>query len=672
MIEEYENLLNCREHLKKNIERIKEAFIKFYGEERREEIEEKFAKAIFVAYRSPDSTSRYLKRIGEIYSHKIEDREYEKVDTTLSKRDIFGYYDMSSKELMPLKKYYDFLKLYEMGPEGRVEKFKKESFESAKKYLPDFTMEEYEEMIKTQTIPKKYDYIRPWLRDNLKYYIDLNNAENSYERAFNNIKELLEKIHPDITRDNFSYFSDHKDIIALTSLAEQLPEMLSEYEARMRKYDSYRREDEYNKELKESLQNKYFLKFIDENRDLLREEDLESVEVFRRDSTKKYNLTSYTNYIFGYSLSSNHPLEAFTEESDKALEREDESDWKKESIKEERIKYFKRNGIDLGNDYSLYIQNEEVKRIWPSKERVVRFIESRDRLQNEFNNEYYTNTQAHKEVREEIDSHHLLDKEDSFNAALYTRSSGTFVNPNIVKKNKKYDLLSLVAVCCDNNSGEIDHNIVHELNHLFELCLKKVRGNHYEVICGWDDIDGYINQDERKPVDTLKEDKRKRSYELFNEIINEIIAQEICEILTKEHFHIFDTEENARTKHTTSYEDTFFLVKDFYQEFKKEIIESRTNGNIEIIWNRVGKENFDALNELFHIYNEHFAGFKKYTLIDSLKKNEDTKQTRLYYELLEKRDKILDKMRKYSMVSELEEEKKKKSKKKKDFTTTKK
>ena len=225
-------------------------------------------------------------------------------------------------------------------------------------------------------------------------------------------------------------------------------------------------------------------------------------------------------------------------------------------------------------------------------------------------------------------------------------------------------MFSLVAICCNNNSGDIDHNIVHELNHLFELSLSKVEEDHYEVICGWDVINGTINQRERKPVDTLTEDKTKRSYELFSEIINELIAQEICEILQQEKKHVFDTEENAKIRHTTSYEHTFFLVRDFFQEFKKEIIESRSNGNIEVIWNKVGKENFDELNELFHVFFEHFQGFKVYSLMQSLKNKEDTQQTRIYYDLVEKRDKILEKMRKHSMLTEAAEEEKKEEKKK--------
>ena len=68
---------------------------------------------------------------------------------------------------------------------------------------------------------------------------------------------------------------------------------------------------------------------------------------------------------------------------------------------------------------------------------------------------------------------------------------------------------------------------------------------------------------------------------------------------------------------------------------------------LEIIFNEVGKENFDALNELFHEFYEKIDGMKMYLLKTSLIKKEDTPLTRVYYELCEKRDKILESMRRY-------------------------
>lgn len=116
--------------------------------------------------------------------------------------------------------------------------------------------------------------------------------------------------------------------------------------------------------------------------------------------------------------------------------------------------------------------------------------------------------------------------------------------------------------------------------------------------------------------------------------------------------HVFDTNETAKVHHVTSYEHTFFLVKDFFQEYKKEILESRINGNISIIWNKVGKENFERLNNLFRVFQENFSGFKIYGLLEAIRNNENNEQTRLYYELIRQRDEILEDMRRYSLNQE--------------------
>ena len=53
MIEQYINRLNCKEHFRENFDIIKDAFIEYYGVERRKEIEEKFSKVLLIAYRNP-------------------------------------------------------------------------------------------------------------------------------------------------------------------------------------------------------------------------------------------------------------------------------------------------------------------------------------------------------------------------------------------------------------------------------------------------------------------------------------------------------------------------------------------------------------------------------------------------------------------------------------------
>ena len=89
------------------------------------------------------------------------------------------------------------------------------------------------------------------------------------------------------------------------------------------------------------------------------------------------------------------------------------------------------------------------------------------------------------------------------------------------------------------------------------------------------------------------------------------------------------------------------MIKEFLETYFDEIIQSR-KGNIEIIWNKVGKENFDQLNELFHVFKESFPLPKYNKLKDDLRNNNNSELVKKYSEIINKRDEILKSMKEYS------------------------
>ena len=68
---------------------------------------------------------------------------------------------------------------------------------------------------------------------------------------------------------------------------------------------------------------------------------------------------------------------------------------------------------------------------------------------------------------------------------------------------------------------------------------------------------------------------------------------------------------------------------------------------------RMNLLDYQKLNNLFNIFYENFQGFKIYNLLQSLKDKKETDQTKIYWNLIEKRDEILEKMRQHSMQTEL-------------------
>ncbi|MBP5678247.1 MAG: hypothetical protein J6X28_00265 [Bacilli bacterium] len=658
MLSQLENFLNCRDHLKESLPIIIEGFVDFYGEERREEIESKFSKALYYAYRSPKSLELLLRDIETCVSQEILEKYQIESKTSLSLEDLMDRATFRYENILPIYAFRRFYELYKLGPEGREKKFREDAYESIKSRIPFITKEEYEEMVETQRILPKYEVLHPILKDDISYYIDMRNVDKKYERAFEQAQPILQKVNPGITINNYSYYLDQEELQSLIYLGEQYPRMVEEYQERMKKYAPYLAEEKFHEALEERLKDKYLILLIENNLDLLGEEDIRSLEKAKKEKPKYLysSLSKNIQFLFGYGLTGNHPIESFGTAAEEILTSTGTTDWEKKKVKENRVKYFQMKGLDLGEDYAAYEKSEEAKQIAPTEERVKQFQETRLRLLNEYNIDFYSNTPLHQEVLKELEEKKVLDKDDCLNASLYLKKMGTETNPNLIQAENGYELFTIIAIRCYRPDCGLDHSIIHEMNHLFELSLKEVKGNHYIGLCGWDELHESFNQDEKSPVDTLHEDETKRNYELFNEIINELIAQDIHKKMIEKHRFIFNTEEDVEYKGQTSYEHTWVLVKFFYEEFKKEIIESRRNGNIQVIWDAVGKENFDELNELFHIFYENFSGYKINHVLTSIMKKEETEQTKLYYDLIRKSKQILEKMRRHHMLNLMKEE----------------
>ena len=259
--------------------------------------------------------------------------------------------------------------------------------------------------------------------------------------------------------------------------------------------------------------------------------------------------------------------------------------------------------------------------------------------------EYYKSLPEYINNREKIDKLELLDKDDGYDTLSY-EDNQTMIVPNIKKIDNIYKIFSLVLIYLDNDDGFIDSYIIHELNHVLEAYLLDFDGEKYRMSSGWEIFTGSVLElpDIKKAY--LKESQPKRKYELFNEIINELISQEITEILFESNNYIFNSKEIADYQ-GTNYELIRFLVDEFYQTYKKEIIESRHNGSIDIIYDRVGKDNFDALNELINNFYNIFPEDTVYDLYLAQEEGIETEQTKLYVELCIKRDNILSDMKKY-------------------------
>ena len=640
------NKLNADRTLQENISKYIDVFVDFYGEDKRDEIERKFNNATFVGYLSPERQQVELTKLIKEKSKELESKVLEYNETSLESKDLFDTYDYSLKISQPISNYQNFIELYKLGKEGRKEKYIEDTYNDIKKYLNELTKEEYLKIIETKELPEKYQNIPYWLKNNIQYTTNLQNIEENYEKSFNKASSLIRKIIPRCTLDNFDI--NNEEIEKLDKVIEKYKETLKEYENFEKENIEYFNEMQVNKDLEMSLREKYYKEFLKENIDLIKEEDRQGVIEYLNDSKKSYLMNYSVRRLLGSSIQSESILESFYEEQEDILNNEETSTFIKNNIIENRIKYFNNIGINFGNNYNLYLENEDVKSNWPTKERLEKFRATKNKLINNFMKEYYLNTVSHKRLRQVVDSKNLLNKDDVLDQTMYNSSLGkTCVATNLKEIDGKLEAAPLVMISFGGFDGALDHDIIHELNHLYELSLESVINNKAVYLCGWDicedDIVGEVND----YIDITKEEP-KRSYELFNEIINEVIAQEIEEKMHEKGIHILDSSRNSKVKGNTSYEASFFIIKDFYKEFRDEIIKSRSNGNIKEILDVVGEKNFNDLNDLFDIYFENLSGLKKMQLLDDIKNNRTTNLTIKYYEIVDKSKEIMERMREES------------------------
>ena len=644
MSKKNEIVLNCNQLLKENISKFIEVFVKFYGEKNRSEIEEKLSNVIFVGYQSPESISQNLKKIEENKKEELIDKLLNENKIGLTKEDLFeSYYEFDQKN-NPIIEFEEFHKLHQLGKEGRKKEYKEIGFNYIKRLIPIITEEEYLEIIQTKQPPSRFKTMPKLIINNILYFNNEESIEKEYQKKYEKVKKILQKINPNITIDNYSQYQNSIELKELFNIIENYKELREEYKELKTKYKEFYLQLSEDEKLKKELNEKYYKQLLNENMELIPIEKQKEVKEYIEGKKDIYLDIDLKN-IFGYTLGVENPIiSSFSTESDQILSDENESNWKKTNIKNSRIDFFKTNGIDLGNDYENYITSDTVKKIWPSKQLVDKFNESKRKKLNSYKNEFYTNRTFYKNTLLEIESKELINKDDNFDAKTFDNNM-TCISTNARIINGSYELFCLMFINFNiNDFDKMDHFIVHEMNHIIETSLKKVDEETIYLITGWDECFDKIC-DERKEVDTLIDDSPKRKYELFNEIINEKIAQEISKLMEENEIYIFNEKGNKKYKHTTSYEHSNFIVDEFYNEFKDKIIESRRNGNINIIWDEVGKENFESLNELFEIYYENFQEFKYYKLLDSLQKKEETELTKIFYDIVEKKNRILEKMR---------------------------
>lgn len=589
MTEQTYKILNPTETIINSIPSIIEAFVTFYGESERENIIQKFTNMLVIGYARPDHISATIRKSNTEQNDKL------------------------IKELL-----------------DKLSENEDEHLKIKNLLLGDYNLE--------------FDNLHP-----IKKYIDYKNGNNISDYHKKDVVNFLKQINSETTIDNIDELIKQGKFKNLNMIITVYEEIISKYQQYSLEIKPYKDYVDKCQNLRNNLEKVYQKELIENIKDLFTEDEYKQIQEAFKDKRLVLikNINGKTKNYLSYSLYGIPLIASFSKENEDILING--TNWRKDSIKKDRIEYFKNLGFDLGDNYDSYINHPDVKKIIPSIEIVERVLSETNNMYNKMINEYYTSITEYQKNRARIEKENLLDKEDEYSANAYENNS-TAITTNLKLIDGKYVEYPILFLYMGLMEEYYDKDLIHELNHVYELKLQNVQDNYYQMICGWDLVDGNINNEINKDV-KLDKIVEKRNYELFNEIINELISQEICEILSQSDIYIFNTKENKKIKGGTSYERTVFIVKKFYETYKKEIIESRKNGKITLLFDVVGKENFEDFNQLFHEYYENFNEFEIHQAYKDLEKGIETEKTRKLKEIYYKRDQILTKMEEHSFKS---------------------
>ena len=570
-----DNRVSVRNNIIKNIPILIEVFTRFYGEENREDIENKFNNLVVAGYISPEGYSRVIFDEKKKIANRCMDKFKEETGITSDEEihTLFGY-------------------------------------------ISDFS---YTPIIDRLTYNNNTDIGKSFLLDFLSDYCGEKLPSLEDER----VPGLLEELNK---------------ILPYALKAKE--EFNEEYNRTLKPYDDYLNK---LKEISNTIKVRCSRAYLECIKDLLSEKDRNILDgktsyVSRYDMDSMYIYQSGGDTAFGKSL-----IESFSLESDEQLKDEKTTEWIINSIKSDRVQYFKKLGIDNGDNYEDYINDPRCIALIPDKATVNRIIETKKQYEQICNNSIMFSLPHHKDIFDEIRDKQLL-----LNNGITDNFANEImcISDNYAKEDDNIILRPILFFNGSTGEDIFDCSLIHEMNHLYELCIKEINGDYVTDICGWDIIESSTSVYNKNPNDTPSGTKRK--YEMFNEIINELIAQDICKSMHDMGISISGDLNESRNTSMTSYEALLGrFVKGFYNEFKEDIIESRKDGNIETLMDKIGRDNFEEFNDMLSDFSTRFSGMKIYSLNRQIKEQVDNEDTRYYYECMDKKNNLMERFREH-------------------------
>lgn len=378
-------------------------------------------------------------------------------------------------------------------------------------------------------------------------------------------------------------------------------------------------------------------------------------EYFRKMKCFKNYVSYYSDYI---SFNQHGYINSFSKEKCEKMENPQGSSYVS-YIKKERIKYFNNLGIDLGNNYEDYLNNPEVQRLWPSPSMVDKIEKIKEELYEETIRSFFLTIPLYQENKRVLEETGFIDKRvTAFQFATYLENNWNTTSNFVKKANLNnspiedgFILHPIIIFSAQLDNNQFDNVIIHELNHLIENHIKSIIKKITET--GSTLIQILTESGFNCPGDTeYIQELKKYKYELFNETINQIIANQITELLHKKGIYLF-TEPELKDKKDDSvciYEYSVPLAINFFNEFKKDIIYARITGDRSLLFAKIGENNFEDLNDLINKFYSYFGIVDdthhiQMDALNALERGEINDEVKAYQEFIDGSNIIIERMK---------------------------
>lgn len=547
-----------------------------------------------------DHISEKISYIKSALKEKYGEKYYSFIDERIDSMTFLPYFDTGQMNIV------------------YISAMKQKSKELVSKFFKGINVE-----MTKETIQNYFEY-----DPNFMYYHNFN-----ISKVFNYFgKDLKDYVITDylnaiekITGEKVEYKSDRFNELVnqLMNYKEVYDNLLAEYKEFEDEYSDIKnliKEEENNKQTVNKKYEKIYLEFI---KQYMTKEDIEKLD---NPFMWLSNLSCYEELV-GSNYQNRTMFDAFTKESMELLNGE--ASFSRSSVVSDQIRYFKKHGIDVSReDFEEFRKSPLYNDNLPSSEIVEKVVAYRNLLHEKEINDVIKMSPSWKFIEEKLVPLNLVDPISEI-TDLITRN----ITCVYTSSDKDNNYVNALLFDLGHSEAYLDDALVHEFEHIITTPVG-VRAEGDPGYSGFEVLDG---------------DKIPRIYEQMNEIINELEAQETTTLLHDKEIYLLNNSSNAKIKGGTNYERNRVFVTKFYETFKDAIREARFNCDLSIIYDAVGKENFEDLVSLLNDFTSCFANGVYYRLMESFNKNEVTEDTIQYDKYLQKSAEIFDRMKEYSL-----------------------